>query len=101
MTPHFVKDQVYTFKLNSGEEVIGKVTHEGNEWLMLATPLSVAPGPQGMGLVPSAFTVKRGENIKLNITSIAMYAVTDDAIKDKYIEATTGIKLPEKQIVLG
>jgi len=101
MTAHFVKDQVYTFKLNSGEEVIGKVTSEGTDWLMLAAPLSVAPGPQGMGLVPGIFTAKRNENIKLNIASVAMYAVTDDEIKDKYIEATTGIRLPEKKLVLG
>jgi hypothetical protein len=38
----------------------------------------------------------------LNTNSIAMYAETEDSIKMKYIEATTGIKIPEtKKIILG
>lgn len=99
---HFKQDEVYTFKLNSGEELIAKVAREGTDWLLIAGPVSVAPGPQGMGLVPSLFTVGPDEVVKLNISSVALYAATEDAVKDKYIEATTGIKLPTaKKLILG
>jgi len=47
------------------------------------------------------FTVEQGTNITLNTNNVSLYAVTDDNIKDKYIEATTGIKLPDKKIILG
>ena len=49
--------KVYTFKLNSGEEVVAKYTCEviGN-YIAVSEPVSIAPGPQGMGLVPSMFT---------------------------------------------
>lgn len=93
--------QVYTFKLNSGEELIAKVTMAGSDWIVIEHPVSVAPGPQGMGLVPSMFTADLNSEIKLNTNSVALYALTDDPVKMKYIEATTGIKVPEKKLILG
>ena len=63
--------------------------------------MSVAPGPQGMGLVPSLFTADPDEKLRLNTASISLYALTDDPVKMKYIEATTGIKVPDKKIILG
>jgi hypothetical protein len=93
--------KVYTFKLNSGEELIAKVNKSDNEWIEIEHPVSVAPGPQGMGLVPSMFTAEPGAQIKLNICSVSIYALTEDAVKMKYIEATTGIKIPDKKIIMG
>jgi len=93
--------QVYTFKLNSGEELIAKVTALGEGYVEIESPASVAPGPQGLGLVPSMFTADPDLNPKLNTNSIAIYALTDDSVKMKYIEANTGIKVPDKQLILG
>ena len=94
-------NSVYTFKLNSGEELIAKVIQAGNEFIKIEEPVSIAPGQQGMQMIPSVFTANPKGEFKLNTTSIAMYAETDDNIKDKYLEATTGIKVPSKKIVLG
>ena len=93
--------QVYTFTLNSGEELIAKVSEETDGWLVIEHPVSVAPGPQGMGLVPSLFTADPEERLQLNTASVSLYTLTDDPVKMKYIEATTGIKIPEKKIILG
>jgi hypothetical protein len=95
--------KVYTFKLNSGEEMIAKVTdHSSNSnWITIQDPVSVAPGPQGLGLVPSMFTGDIKTSIRLNISSVAFYALTEDGVKMKYIEATTGIQVPEKKLILG
>jgi hypothetical protein len=54
-----------------------------------------------MGLVPSLFTADPDEKLRLNTASISLYALTDDPVKMKYIEATTGIKVPDKKIILG
>ena len=97
----FEQNQVYTFKLNSGEELIARIEKPGTEWITISDPVSVAPGPQGMGLVPSMFTADPDAEIKLNTASVAIYALTEDAVKMKYIEATTGIKVPEKKLILG
>jgi hypothetical protein len=93
--------QVYTFKLNSGEELIAKVKMAGGDWIEIENPVSVAPGPQGMGLVPSMFTAGIDSEIKLNTASVSIYALTEDAVKMKYIEATTGIRVPDKKIIMG
>jgi hypothetical protein len=94
--------KVYTFKMNSGEEVVAKfVGEQQSQQVSVSNPVSIAPGPQGMGLVPSMFTANPGQNVSINTGSIAMYAETDEAVQSKYIEATTGIKVPEKKLVLG
>lgn len=93
--------EVYSFKLNSGEEVIAKVTSKSDRYLVISDPVSVAPGPQGMGLIPSMFTVNVDSEIRINTNSFSVFGLTDESVKNKYIEATTGIKLPEKKLVLG
>ena len=92
---------VYTFKLNSGEELIAKVTQAGGDFIQIEEPVSIAPTQQGMQMIPSVFTADPKGQFKLNTTSIALYAETDDSVRMKYLEATTGIKVPDKKIVLG
>ena len=94
-------NQVYTFKMNSGEEMVAKVKHADGNWIVLEEPVSIAPGPQGMGLIPSLFTADPKEEIKLNTNSVSLVSKTDDSVKMKYLEATTGIKVPEKKLILG
>ena len=94
--------KVYTFKLNSGEEMIAKCTSAMiDDTISISDPVSIAPGQQGMQMIPSVFTADPKGVFRLNTSSIALYAETDDSIRMKYIEATTGIKIPDKKIVLG
>lgn len=95
------ENEVYTFKLNSGEELIAKVVSFDEKYLLISEPVSVAPGPQGMGLVPSMFTADHKGDVRLNTNSIAIYGLTDENVKSKYIEATTGISVPSKKLILG
>lgn len=93
--------QVYTFKLNSGEELIAKIVEITRDNIVISDPVSVAPGPKGMQLIPSMFTANTTAKITLNTNSVSLYAMTDDDVKMKYIEATTGITVPDKKIILG
>ena len=56
---------------------------------------------KGIEMIPSVFTANPKGSYRLNTSSIALYADTDDSVKMKYLEATTGIKVPEKKIILG
>jgi hypothetical protein len=87
--------------MNSGEEVISKILAVTDSAVTLQEPVSVAPGPQGMGLMPSLFTADNEAEFTLNLNCVAMVAQTADAVKAKYIEATTGLKIPEKKLILG
>jgi hypothetical protein len=93
--------QVYTFKLNSGEELIAKIGEITRDNIIISEPVSVAPGPKGMQLIPSMFTADPEAKITLNTNSVSIYAPTEDSVKMKYIEATTGITVPDKKIILG
>jgi hypothetical protein len=92
---------VYTFKLNSGEELIAKVIQAGSEFIQIEEPVSIAPTQQGMQMIPSVFTANPKAEFKLNTSSVAIYAETDDSVRMKYLEATTGIKVPDKKLILG
>ena len=94
-------NKVFTFKLNSGEELIAKVVQAGGEFIQIEEPVSIAPTQQGMQMIPSIFTANPKAEFKLNTSSVAIYAETDDSVRMKYLEATTGIKVPDKKIVLG
>lgn len=94
--------KVYTFKFNSGEEVVAKYSSESTgNYIAVTDPVSIAPSAQGMGLIPSMFTADPGQSVTINTNCIAMYCETDDSVKIKYIEATTGIKVPDKKLILG
>lgn len=98
---NFNKNEVYTFKMNSGEELVAKVTDYDDNYIVIHEPVSVAPGPQGLGLVPSLFTADPKAETRLNTKNIAIVALTDSSIKAKYIEATTGLVVPDKKIIMG
>ena len=99
----FITGSVMTIKMNSGEELIAKVTSVSDEngFITIEEPVSIAPTQQGMQMIPSVFTANPKSDFKLNTSSIALYAETDDSVRMKYLEATTGIKVPDKKIVLG
>jgi hypothetical protein len=91
----------YTIKLNSGEEMVARIVDTSRDSFAIENPVSIAPGPQGMGLVPSLFTAEANEAVQLNINSVAMIVLTEDSVAMKYIEATTGIRVPDKKIIMG
>jgi hypothetical protein len=99
----FTVGKVYTFKLNSGEEVVAKVTAAPHQatYIEVSEPVSIAPSPQGMGLVPSMFTADPSLPVTINTSCVSMYALTEDSVNMKYLEATTGIKVPDKKIIMG
>lgn len=94
-------NEVYTFKLTSGEEMVAKVIDQDENYITVSEPVSVSPGPQGMGLIPSLFTADHAKSIRLNKNCVSLYGLTDQPVRAKYIEATTGIRVPEKKLVFG
>lgn len=95
-------DEIYTFKLNSGEELIGKITKIDMPIVIVQDPVSIGPAGQGgLGLIPSMFTVNPRSLVRLNTLNVSLIAETDESVKTKYIEATTGLKVPDKKVILG
>lgn len=95
------KNGVYTMKLSSGEELVTKIIDITDTEIVIYEPLSVAPGPQGIGLMLSFFTAEPKSSIRLNRNSVMMYAPTEEAVRNKYLQATTTIVVPDKKLILG
>ena len=97
----FQENEVYTIKLTSGEELVCKISASAEDSITVSQPLSVTPGPQGIGLMPSMFTADPQQNVEINTRNICLMAFTDESVRGKYIQATTGIQVPDKRMILG
>jgi hypothetical protein len=99
---HLQTDEIYTFKLISGEEITAKVVGKPGATVEIKQPISMVLGPQGLQMMPSLFSANADKNVHINTASIAMAAETREDVRAKYIEAVTGIMTPPaKQIITG
>jgi hypothetical protein len=94
--------EIYTLKMVSGEEVTAKIVAHSGDSIEVTHPISMVLGPQGLQMMPSLFSSNSDKNVYINTATIAMAAETRDDVRNKYIEATTGIVTPSaKQIITG
>ena len=97
--------QIYTFKMNSGEEFVAKMVSLCSEAVIphyeIETPLSIGQTQKGPGFVPASMTAEAEGIANVSLGSIAMMFPTRDDVLDAYRESTTGIQVPDKKIILG
>lgn len=99
---HLQPNEIYTFKLISGEEITAKVYNKTSDSLEVAQPISMVLGPQGLQMMPCLFSSNPDKNVHINTASIALVGETREDVRAKYLEATTGIVTPPaKQIITG
>jgi hypothetical protein len=99
----FTINEVLTFKLTGGDELVAKVLSGPDEYgyITVSEPVSVVTTSNGVGMIPTIMTAEMNAENKLNTSSISMFTPTSDNIKLKYLEATTGIKVPTKKLIVG
>jgi len=94
-------DQIYTFKLNTGEELVAKLTAIHPDHLLIQHPILTVLSQQGLQMMPGLFSANMERIMRLNNSSWAMIAETRDDVRDSWIQATTGIAPVRKQIITG
>lgn len=95
------QNKVYTFKLITTEEVIAKYLRTENGNHIVEMPVMIIPTQNGPQLVPYMLTgVTKGE-CPLNTNVCVMVVPSKDDVQAVYLEATTGITVPSKQIIMG
>ena len=92
---------VYSFKMNSGEEILGKVTKIKDNVYIVDSPLGTGMSQQGVQLMPAMFTTEIDSEIIVTMDSVAMIGTPRQDVVDAYRESTTGIQVPDKQILLS
>lgn len=97
----FAQDEIYTFKLITGEELVAKIVEVSDAHLVIKNPISTVLSPQGLQMMPTLFSANIDKNVQINISSCAMIAEVRDDVRNSYIQATTGIAPVSKQIITG
>ncbi len=85
--------EVVTFKLTSGEELIGKLVQETDQFYKVSKPMVLTANQQGLGMAPYLFTVNPDKDVKISKSTVVVAEATDKQYADSYIQGTTGIKL--------
>jgi hypothetical protein len=94
-------DQIYTFKLNTGEELVARLVESHSDHMIIEHPILTVLSPQGLQMMPGLFSANMDKKLRLNNSSWAMIAETRDDVRDSWIQATTGIAPVRKQIITG
>lgn len=94
-------DQIYTFKLNTGEELVARLVALNPDHILIQHPILTVLSPQGLQMMPGLFSANLDKTLRLNNASWAMIAETRDDVRDSWIQATTGIAPVRKQIITG
>ena len=94
-------NNIYTFKLNTGEELIARVVEIAPDHMIIEHPILTVISQQGLQMMPALFSANQDKTVRLNNSSWAMIADTRDDVRDSWIQATTGIAPVRKQIITG
>lgn len=86
------KDEIISFKLVNGDEIIARLVDQDDENFIIYKPCTIVPSQQGLGLVQSLFTGDLNNNISLDKSHVMMTALTIKDVQSHYIKTTTGIE---------
>lgn len=92
LTPKYDKNDIVSFKLVNGDEIVAKLTDENDNEFTISKPCTVMPSPKGLGLIQSLFTSDLNRDIKLEKRHVMMHALTQKDVESHYIQTVTGIQ---------
>lgn len=88
----YAEDDIVTFKIVNGDELVAKVVEETDDAFVVSKPCTVMPSQQGLGLLQSLFTSDLNKSIRLEKRHVMMHAPTIQDVQNHYIRTTTGIE---------
>jgi len=96
VTNKYSKDEVVTFKLGNGDEIVAKIVEDTDGAFIVYKPCTVMPSQQGIGLIQSLFTSDLNKNISIDKRHVMMSAPTIPDVEAHYVKTTTGIDVAPK-----
>jgi hypothetical protein len=97
----YKENDIVTFKLISGEEIVSKYVSETDTSFRIYKPLSLMPGPQGMALAQALMSSKMDKELDLMKTAVVMHTFSREEMTSAWYEATSGIRTPNNKILMG
>ena len=97
----YKENDIVTFKLISGEEIVSKYVSETDANFRIYKPLSLMPGPQGMALAQALLSSRLDRELDLMKTAVVMHTFSREEMSNAWYEATTGIRAANNKILMG
>lgn len=94
------ENDIVSFKLISGEEVVARLVAETETHYEIYKPLSLMPGPQGLALAQSMMSSMLDRNIMLTKSAVVMHSLSREEMTSAWYEATSGIKTANNSKIL-
>jgi hypothetical protein len=98
------QNEIMTFKLASGEEVVARCVEQLEHEMVIKDPMAIVaqPGPNGvqLGFVPAMLTATDTDTVSLNRACIVMAAKANNDAENAYLKNVTGIDLDTSKIQL-
>ena len=88
----FTDNDVVSFKLINGDEVIGKYAKEDMVSYTINRPVMLAMTPKGPAMAPIMMTVNPDKDYTINKSAVMFSGETVKEIAEQYIFQTTGIQ---------
>jgi|694.fasta_scaffold108357_7 hypothetical protein len=88
----FTEGDIVSFKLVSGDEVIGKYVKEDMTCFTVARPVMLAMTQKGPAMAPVMMTVNPDNDYTITKSVILFHGSTVKEIADQYLFQTTGIQ---------
>lgn len=92
IAPKYDKDDIVSFKLVNGDEIVAKVIDEQDDKFVIYKPCTVVPSQQGLGLLQSLFTSELSKDVVLDKRHVMLHSSTQKEVENHYIATTTGIQ---------
>jgi hypothetical protein len=92
LKPKLQENQIYSFKLLNGDELVAKLITDDMMQYIISKPLTCIFSPQGLGLTQWMITANMDNNFEIPKNVVLSIAKTRKEISDQYTMTTTGIK---------
>ena len=93
----FEKDKIIAIRINTGDEIIGKIVDFDSSSVTLEKPCSLAMQQDGIGLVPATMMGDQGEPITYERSAIIATMKPNKQFLAVYENHLSPVIVPEKQ----
>jgi hypothetical protein len=96
----YAAGDVVSFKMVNGDELVAKILEENEAGFSVASPCTVMPGQQGLGLIQSLFSANEDCKVFLSRQHVMFHAESLEQMKAHYLKTTTGVEIIPKQKII-
>ena len=96
----YTENDIVTFKLVTGEEIVTRVVSENDDTFTIYKPLTLVHNGQGMALLQTVMSVRPEQELTVQKSAVVMSGISREEMTSAWYESTSGLKTPSKSSIL-